>query len=304
MSDVGDVLAGRYRLQRRIGDGAMGIVWQAMDERLNRSVAVKLLLPSDADTENADRARQRARREGRMAARLHHPNAVVVYGVDVHDGFPVLVMEYLPARSLASILAGQGTREPAEAARIGAQVAAALAAAHSVGIVHRDVKPANILVCDDGTVKLVDFGVSHISGEQPTRSDEVIGTPAYLAPEIVTGHEPAPPSDVFSLGATLYSAVEGISPFGDRTDDPVTVLRRAAVGHVPPPRYAGTLTATLMRMLRAEPAERPSAAETADLLEAAASGHPVAARVSTAAAEPHIPPQVSVHEATAPLPAV
>lgn len=300
MNDVGDLLAGRYRLQRRIGRGAMGVVWQAIDERLGRQVAIKQLLVSPDDATSADRARSRAAREGQITARLRHPNAVVVYDVVVHDGLPVLVMEYLRARSVASILAENGTEDPAEAGWIGARVADALAAAHSVGIVHRDVKPANILVGDDGVVKLVDFGVSHLSGDTPTPSTELIGTPAYLAPEVASGREPAPASDVFSLGATLYSAVEGVSPFGARTDNPVTMVRRAAVGHVPPPRYAGVLTAALMRMLRAAPDERPSAAETAGLLRAATAGHPAGDPADVAARIP----QQRGQEPTTPLAAV
>ncbi|GAA5120762.1 serine/threonine-protein kinase [Haloechinothrix salitolerans] len=288
MNDVGDLLAGRYRLQRCIGCGAMGVVWQAIDERLGRQVAIKQLLVSpDDDATSAERAWFRAAREGQITARLRHPNAVVVYDVDVHGDLPILVMEYVRARSVASILAENGPQDPTEAGGIGARVADALAAAHTIGIVHRDVKPANILVGDDGVVKLVDFGVSHLSGDRPTPSTELIGTPAYLAPEVAGGREPAPASDVFSLGATLYSAVEGVSPFGARTDNPITMVRRAAVGHVPPPRYAGVLTAALMRMLRAAPDERPSAAETADLLRAATAGHPARDPSDVVARIPH-----------------
>jgi eukaryotic-like serine/threonine-protein kinase len=276
------VVAGRYRLGARIGSGAMGVVWQARDERLHRTVAVKqLLLAPDLSPAQAEEARLRSMREGRIAARLSHPNAITVYDVVDEDGAPWLIMEYLPSRSLAAVIAEKGTLPPTDVARIGAQVAAALVAAHAAGIVHRDVKPANVLLGDDGTVKITDFGISRATGDVTvTATGMLAGTPAYLAPEVAKGHEPTAASDVFSLGSTLYTAVEGHSPFG-LGENTLALLYAVAAGRVSPPRQAGPLTALLMRLLRAEPAERPTMAEARDGLAAVAAGMPAPALAET-----------------------
>ncbi|WP_043536284.1 serine/threonine-protein kinase [Saccharomonospora cyanea] len=273
-SGEGTVLAGRYRLQREIGSGAMGTVWQAVDERLGRQVAVKeLLLQPGLDATAAAQARERAQREGRIAARLHHPNAVTVHDVVEHDGLPVLVMEYFPARSLADVLATDGPLSPRAAAAIGAQVAAALAAAHDAGIVHRDVKPANVLLGGDGTAKLVDFGIAHAGGDVTvTQTGVVAGTPAYLAPEVARGRPSSPASDVFSLGSLLFAAVEGIPPFGESEENTLGVLYQVAAGEVAPARRAGPLTPVLEGVLVPDPAARPSAAVVRDQLKAVAEG--------------------------------
>ncbi|MQA64042.1 MAG: protein kinase [Actinophytocola sp.] len=279
MSEEGALVAGRYRLQRRVGSGAMGVVWQGRDERLQRQVAVKqLLLQPGLDPARADEARQRAMREGRVAARLHHPHAIGVYDVVVDEGLPVLVMEYLPSRSLAEILAEQGSLDPATVARIGTQSASALAAAHAAGVVHRDIKPANILIAEDGTAKITDFGISHAAGDVAiTQTGFVAGTPAYLAPEVAQGHRPTASSDIFSLGATLYAAVEGTPPFDTSGENQLALLRRVAAGEVTPPRQAGPLTPVLHSMLRRDPEARLTAAHTGDALRAVASGQPVPA---------------------------
>ena len=216
MSDEGRLVAGRYRVQRRIGSGAMGVVWECIDERLHRTVAVKqLLLQPGLDPGEAEEARQRAMREGRIAARLQHQHAISVYDVAEDEGQPVLVMEYLPSTSLAAMMNEHGPLPPREVARIGAQVAAALGAAHSAGVVHRDIKPGNILLGDNGTVKITDFGISRAQGDvQVTKTGMLAGTPAYLSPDVAMGYEPTGASDVFSLGATLYAAIEGRPPFG------------------------------------------------------------------------------------------
>jgi hypothetical protein len=272
------VVAGRYRLGTRIGSGAMGVVWQARDERLHRTVAVKqLLLAPDLNPAQAQEARLRSMREGRIAARLSHPNAITVYDVVDEDGAPWLIMEYLPSHSLAAVIAERGPQPPEEVARIGAQVAAALVAAHHAGIVHRDVKPANVLLGDDGTVKITDFGISRATGDVTvTATGMLAGTPAYLAPEVAKGREPTAASDVFSLGSTLYTAVEGHSPFG-LGENTLALLYAVAAGKVSPPRQAGPLTALLMRLLRADPVERPTMAEARDGLTAVANGKPVPA---------------------------
>ncbi|GAB2745050.1 hypothetical protein GCM10027174_18580 [Salinifilum aidingensis] len=278
MSDAGDLLADRYRLERRLGSGAMGVVWLATDERLQRSVALKQLLPQlGADAEQAEEARQRAMREGRIAGRLHHPNVVAVHDVTEHEGLPVLVMEHVPARSLADVLTERVTLAPAEAAAIGGQAAEALAAAHEAGVVHRDVKPGNVLITEDGTVKITDFGISHAAGDiTVTQTGMLNGTPAFLAPEIARGKPPAPASDVFSLGATLYAAVEGHPPFGQQTDNALAVLHEAAAGNVPPPQRAGPLTPVLVQAMAAAPEARVGPQQLGAALRTAAGEQPPA----------------------------
>lgn len=255
----GRLIAGRYRVTRKLGSGAMGAVWLANDERLHRTVAAKeLLLPAGLNEQETERARQRALREGRIAARIKHANAVTVFDVVDDGGRPVLIMEYVPSRSLADVLAERGSLAPREVARIGAEVAAALAQAHSVGVVHRDVKPANILLGHGGGIKLTDFGISRAIGDVTvTATGMLAGTPAYLAPEAARGEEPGPPSDVYSLGATLYKAVEGSPPTGD-TDNQLAVLVAVAAGRVNQPQRAGPLTEQLNLMMRLDPNSRPS----------------------------------------------
>ena len=197
----GRLVAGRYRLVSQIGGGGMGTVWLARDELLGRQVAIKQVLPPmNADAREAERQKERALREGRIAARLSTPHAISVYDVAVESDQPWLVMEYLPSRSLAEVLAEDGLLRVEQAAQIGAQVADGLAATHAAGIVHRDVKPANILIGQgdrvDGVVKITDFGISHASGDVTlTQTGQITGTPAFLAPEVAQGEEPGPASD-------------------------------------------------------------------------------------------------------------
>lgn len=270
---TGRVVAGRYRLQTRVGAGAMGLVWQAADLRLDRVVAVKQLrMPTGLTGDEAQRARQRVFREARIAARLQHPHAIGIYDVITDDrDQPVLILEYLPSHSLAAALAEHGPLPPARVAHIGAAIASALAAAHDAGIVHRDVKPGNILLADtDDTVKITDFGLSHATGDVTVTSTGMLaGTPAFLSPEAACGEPPTPASDVFSLAATLYTAVEGTPPFG-AADNPIAQLHRVAAGHAPPPRQAGPLTPTLMSMLRDDPTTRPTMPQVAAALTAIA----------------------------------
>jgi len=265
----GHLVAGRYRLVSRIGTGAMGVVWQGHDERLDRPVAVKRLLPRPGGTGLSAQI-ARCLREGRIAARLHHPNAVTIFDVVDDDGVPNLVMEYVRSSSLATVITEHGPLPPDEVAAIGTQVAAALAAAHAAGIVHRDVTPGNILLGEDGTAKLTDFGISLATGDATvTKSGVVAGTPAYLAPEVALGAEPTPASDVFSLGATLYAAVEGEPPFG-HGQNVLGLLHSVAIGEINPPRRSGQLTGTLLTLLTADPTARPSAADVRDRLAAPA----------------------------------
>jgi hypothetical protein len=265
--EEGGLVAGRYRLGTRVGAGAMGVVWRAHDERLGRVVALKqLVVPEGTDPAHAVK---RAAREARLAARLQHPHAVTVHDLVEHDGKPVLVMEYLPARPLSELIAEHGGLPVEQVTRIGSQVAAALAAAHAAGIVHRDVKPGNILLTDDGTAKITDFGIAHATDDTSvTRTGLLIGTPAYLSPEVARGAHPTPASDVFALGATLYAAVEGHPPFGDG-DNAVALLHAVAAGHYTPPTTAGPLTDVVMAMLHTDPTSRPTMTQVTNQLRTA-----------------------------------
>jgi hypothetical protein len=261
-------LAGRYALLERLGSGAMGVVWRARDELLHREVAIKQLLLPDLEPKQVEEACRRAMREGRIAARLQHPNAIGVFDVVVEDGRPCLVMEYLPSRSLSAVLAERGTLPPEETARIGVEVVAALAAAHEAGIVHRDVKPGNVLIGHNGKVKITDFGISRAAGDVAvTRTGMLSGTLAYLAPELARGADPDPAADMFSFGATLYAMVEGQPPFG-RSANEFGLLYRISTGQLVPPTRSGPLTPLLNRLLAIEPAERPAAAQVAEELAA------------------------------------
>jgi len=259
VSDEGELIAGRYRLISRLGSGAMGVVWQGRDERLHRTVAIKqLLLPAGLNGNEAEEARRRAMREARITARLHHVHAIAVFDVVEHEEQPCLIMEYLASRSLATVLSVQGVLPPTQIASIGSQIASALAAAHRAGIVHRDIKPGNVLLADDGTAKITDFGVSHAVGDVTvTATGMLAGTPAYLAPEVAQGQNANFSSDVFSLGATLYTALEGTPPFGVTTN-PIALLHQVASGEIIPPRRSGPLTPVLLRLLARNPGERPT----------------------------------------------
>ncbi|MGH3468735.1 MAG: serine/threonine-protein kinase [Thermocrispum sp.] len=274
MSDEGRLVAGRYRISRRIGTGAMGAVWQAHDELLGRTVAIKqLMLQPGLEEVEREEARQRTMREGRIAARLHHQNAITVFDVVTDDrGQPCLIMEYLESTSLAAVLQSKETLPPLEVARIGAQIAAALKVAHRVGVVHRDIKPGNILLDRDGMVKITDFGISRAKDDVTvTKTGMIAGTPAYLAPEVAIGEDPGPESDIFSLGSTLYAATEGQPPFG-LSENTLGLLHAVAAGHINPPRRSGPLTSVLAVLLHPEKERRPDAEETEELLEAVARG--------------------------------
>ncbi|SDH54076.1 Serine/threonine protein kinase [Actinokineospora alba] len=298
--EEGQLVADRYRLLETIGSGAMGVVWRAKDERLGRVIAIKHLhVRPGLSAAQTDEARRRAMREARIAARLQHRNAIAMLDVAEHDGDPCLVMEYLESQSLSAVLAERGTLPPEQVASIGHQVAAALAAAHAAGIVHRDVKPGNILLAGEGTVKITDFGISRALGDGTiTETGMLAGTPAYLAPEIARGKDPGHASDVFSLGATLYHAVEGTPPFG-LNPNPLALLHAVASGRIDRPQNAGPLTSTLMSLLRTEPENRPTMAEAAATLST-----PTDQLAQLAmAAEPQTRPVRPVMRPQAPLPA-
>ena len=273
MAAPGALIAGRYRVVRQLGAGGMGVVWEARDERLHRPVAVKQLRTQPGLTEaETDVVAQRAMREARINARLQHPYAVAVFDVVEHEGSPCIVMELVPSVPLTEAIRELGALSPAEAARVGSQVAAALAAAHTLGIVHRDVKPGNVLIGDDGAARICDFGISRAFGDTTlTMTGMITGTPAYLAPEAARGEESTFASDVYSLGATLYAAVEGEPPFGAE-GNAIAVLYRVAAGEVRPPERSGALGPLLLAMMSADAQDRPSMAEAAAQLSALADG--------------------------------
>ncbi|MFF1292732.1 MULTISPECIES: protein kinase [unclassified Streptomyces] len=259
------VVDGRFELEGRLGGGGMGMVWQARDLVLHRLVAIKEVRPPDRDLaeydpEAARMLRERVLREARALARIDHPNVVTIHHiVDGGEGtYPWIVMELVSGGSLADRLA-QGAMPPAEAARIGRGVLAALTAAHDAGIQHRDVKPANVLLRPDGRPVLTDFGIAAIRETTSlTATGSIIGTPDFMAPERISGHEGGPASDLWSLAMMLYNAVEGHHPLRRGS----TLATLAAVLHddVPPPVRAGLLGDVLMSVLVRDPAARASAA--------------------------------------------
>ncbi len=270
----GRLVGGRYRLIERIGSGGMGTVWRAHDGLVDRDVAVKEpRLPGEPEDEAYQRAAHRLSREARAAARVDHPCAVSIHDVVVEeDGLPWIVMELVRGESLHEVLK-RGPMDPAEAARTGLAVLGALRAAHSVGIVHRDVKPANVLLGPHGRVVLTDFGIAHIQGEESlTATGEFVGSLEFVAPERMSGRTAGPASDLWSLGVLLYAAVEGWSPFRRTTVE--STLAAILSADPPEPERAGPLAPLLVRLLAKDPADRPDAAETAAALRAAAPDEP------------------------------
>ncbi|WP_435177696.1 serine/threonine-protein kinase [Actinacidiphila sp. bgisy145] len=266
-SGGGRLVGGRYRLLERLGFGGMGTVWRARDEVVDRDVAVKEpRLPEHLTDAQRETAHLRMQREARAAARIDHPSVVTVHDVVVEDERPWIVMELVRGRSLAEVLA-EGTLPVREAARIGLAVLGALGAAHEAGVLHRDVKPANILLGRHDRVVLTDFGIAQVEGEEPlTETGAFIGSPEYIAPERVLGQRPGPESDLWSLGVVLYQAVEGVSPF--RRQATPSTFQAVLLAELPPPRAAGPLTAPLLGVLRKEPAARTAPARLADELRA------------------------------------
>jgi eukaryotic-like serine/threonine-protein kinase len=275
------VVAGRYRLRELVGTGGMGAVWRAADELLGREVALKQVRITDQQDTDVALARERIMREARIAAALHHPHIVSIFDVVLEDGEPWLVLEFLPSRSLGSVLAERGTLPAVEVAAIGADVAEALAAAHAAGIVHRDVKPDNVLLSRPSAagplVKLTDFGIAHTAAAPALTATQVLtGTPAYFAPETARGEGTDSRSDVYSLGATLYAAVEGHPPFGADTGNVLALLARIGRGGAPLPLRAGELSEVLSHLTADDPSARPTAAQAHAALRAIAEGRPSA----------------------------
>jgi eukaryotic-like serine/threonine-protein kinase len=267
-------LDNRYDLVRPVGQGGMGVVWEAKDALLNRRVAIKeIKLPASVPDEEQEAARARLLREARAAARLQHPSAVTVYTV-VTDGAPYIVMEYVDAPSLTDLVRQEGTLSPERAAKIGLQMVDCLQAAHAADIVHRDVKPSNVLVVTDpqlgaDRVKLTDFGIARMAGDMKvTMTGAVLGSPPYMSPEQATDRPTTPATDYWGLGATLYYAVEGEPPF--QREQPMLTMH--AVVSEPPrtPVKAGPLGPVILALLRKDPAARPTGAAVTRMLEQAA----------------------------------
>ncbi|MEA2826901.1 MAG: eukaryotic-like serine/threonine-protein kinase [Actinomycetota bacterium] len=256
---VDQLLGGRYALVEALGHGASGVVWRARDQLLQRDVAVKeIRSPLVTGAGEGAAFRDAILREARAAARLNHPGAVTVYDVVEDDGRPLIVMELVDAPTLSELVETSGPRPPAEVAVIGSELLDALDAGHRAGIVHRDVKPGNVMVDGSGRVRLADFGVASVLDDvRMTTGSAVVGSPAYMAPEQVTGDDVGPPADLWALGATLYFAVEGRPPYDRGTAVPTMM---AIVREPPrPPMKAGTLGPLLEALLTKDPAARPTA---------------------------------------------
>lgn len=259
--EPGRLIAGRYRLVERIGHGGMGTVWQAEDEVLGRNVAFKKLhLPPRLDDSERDTLFERTRREARSAARIAHPNVVVVHDVVDDEGLPCIVMEHVRAPALDAVLEEKGRLSVGETARIGVGMVAALRAAHAAGVLHRDVKPGNVLLGPDGRVVLTDFGIAVVADTSTlTRTGELVGSLNFCAPERLRGADPGPASDLWALGATLYEVVRGEPPF--RRNTAFETAYAIAFDDLEPLAEARALSPLIEEMLAKEPDDRPSAEE-------------------------------------------
>ncbi|MGW2814202.1 protein kinase domain-containing protein [Streptomyces sp. NPDC001415] len=274
---VGEVLGGRYRVTAMIGRGGMGVVARAVDQLLNREVAVKVLRAyTDASPAELADLRVRMQREAQAAARIRHSGVVIVHDVVEEQGLPVIVMELVDGPSLDDVLTERGSLDPREAAAIGAKLMDALDAAHQAGVLHRDVKPGNVLLERGGRVVLTDFGIASMETSDDealaklTQSGQIIGSLDFLPPERAQGQVPGAASDIWALGMTLYAAVEGAAPFR-RTS--VWSTLAAIVGEpLPEPRRAGPLTPVLRALMAKDPLQRPDAAQAREMLEAVAAG--------------------------------
>ncbi|MEU7305183.1 protein kinase [Streptomyces sp. NPDC007206] len=293
---VQGLLADRYELQELLGRGAMGEVWRACDHLLGRPVAVKLL-----HTEEAEDA-ERFRLEALIAARLNHPNVVGMYDFGSHHDQPHLVMELVDGWNLAQERSLRGVLPPAEAAAITAQAAAGLTAAHHQGVVHRDVKPANVMLTTDRRVKITDFGIARFAEETAsglTATGTIIGTADYLAPERALGRPAQPASDVYSLGCVLYELLTGRPPFSGATSL-AAVQQHVSATPAPPdrlrPGIPQPLSDFVLRMLAKDPAHRPTAGQAADWLAAqSGTSWPAEPDGTTPVPAPAIPSSPALH---------
>ncbi|MEU6711465.1 protein kinase [Nonomuraea sp. NPDC046802] len=273
MADVrGEKVAGRYRVLTALGQGGMGTIWLAHDELLDRQVAIKeLRMPDSLPAAEREETLQRSMREAMAAAQLRHPNIITIHDVLVHNSMPWIVMELLTGRDLKDAVAAEGPWAPQRVAALGLQVLDALSTAHAHGIQHRDVKPANVFLTDDGRVVLTDFGIARLEDQATiTELGLLLGSPGYIAPERLHGERGGPASDLWSLAATLYSAVEGVAPYAGTS--PMAVLRDALTQPPRTPTRAGSLGPVLIHMMAREPHQRPDARTAAHLLQRVAEG--------------------------------
>ncbi|MHC9293696.1 serine/threonine-protein kinase [Mycobacterium sp. LTG2003] len=275
-----ELLVDRYELRRVLGYGGMAEVWDGWDHRLDRAVAVKMMhraVAAQADT------RRRFETEARAAARLSHPNIVAVHDFGEHDGTPFIVMERLPGQTLADVIA-QGALSPRRAAAVLADVLAALGAAHGAGVLHRDIKPGNILVAADGSMKVADFGIAKTSGDVQTMAGQVVGTMAYMSPERIAGAPASVSDDLYAVGVMGYEALVGFRAFPQ--DTPGAVVRAIMDDPPPPlsvvrPDIDPALAATIDRAMARDPRDRFGSAED---MRSALLGNPVAAFTAPAVA--------------------
>ena len=253
----GRVVGDRYRLSGQLGSGAMGTVWSGYDEVLRRRVAVKeLKVPRGIPEREALGMRERMLREARALGGLSHPNVITVFDVVDAEGEPLVVLELVPSRNLATIIQETGGLSARQAAAVGYATAAALRAAHRAGITHRDVKPGNVLVAHDGRIKLTDFGIARNSSDAPmTTAGLVLGSPAYIAPEVAMGSAVTPAADLWGLGATLFAAIEGRPPY-DVKGDPVSTITEVVDGDVPRPRGSGPVSEVIAGLMVKDPDQR------------------------------------------------
>jgi eukaryotic-like serine/threonine-protein kinase len=268
----GDLLAGRYRLRDVIGRGGMGIVWRATDQYLDRDVAIKEAVRTPGlDDREWEAARTRSLREARTAARLNHESIVGVYDVIEQDDRPWIVLQLVPFPSLADVIRDNGPLPPADAAYVGLQIVSALRAAHSADVMHRDVKPSNVLLGPDGRVVLTDFGLAVIdTGAGMTVTGQIVGSPAYMAPERAHGERATPAADLWSLGATLYAAVEGRAAF--ERGSAMAVLTAVVTEDPDPPVRAGLLWPVISGLMRKDPWARLDAGQAEVMLREVSRG--------------------------------
>ncbi|WP_326828426.1 serine/threonine protein kinase [Streptosporangium sp. NBC_01810] len=276
-------VAGRYRLLEHLGEGGMGIVWRAHDELLDRVVAVKEVRYRGVDEAARVDLNRRTIREARTAGRLDHPSVIIVHDVVEEEGRPWIVMQLVRSRSLGEIVRERGPLPPERVASVGLHVLGALRAAHAAGVLHRDVKPENVLLADDGRVVLTDFGIASMTQETGiTRTGGMVGTPAFLPPERLHGLSATPESDLWSLGATLYAAAEGRPPF-ERATAAATMM---AVLHGEPSSmtHSGPLAMAILGLMARDPAARMVPDQVEALLSRASS--PAASSPPTSSAGP------------------